>query len=206
MGFPGSSNGKKPICNVGDRGSIPESGRSLEKGMATHCSILAWSIPWTEQPGRLQPMGSQRVRHDWSDLACTHTGNMYIILTFQACLSSEQNHQSIENNFFSQPANDLNVDEREESVQFPHKPHGWGRLVGNRHYIQSSSPGKTKTSISPTTKTRNKQWRSIEATCSTKWHPSPMLGDKGVANPKSSSEMVPLTELLPSGWGFTSVL
>ena len=35
----------------------------LEKGMATHSSILAWEIPWTEQPGRLQSMGSQRVGH-----------------------------------------------------------------------------------------------------------------------------------------------
>ena len=36
----------------------------LEKGMATHSSILAWKIPWTEEPGRLQSLGSQRVRHD----------------------------------------------------------------------------------------------------------------------------------------------
>ena len=36
----------------------------LEKGMATHSSILAWRIPWTEEPGRLQPMGSQRVEHN----------------------------------------------------------------------------------------------------------------------------------------------
>ena len=36
----------------------------LEKGMATHSSILAGSIPWTEEPGGLQSMGSQRVRHD----------------------------------------------------------------------------------------------------------------------------------------------
>ena len=36
----------------------------LEKEMATHSSTLAWKIPWTEKPGRLQPMGSQRVRHD----------------------------------------------------------------------------------------------------------------------------------------------
>ena len=36
----------------------------LEKEMATHSSILAWKIPWTEDPGRLQSMGSQRVRHD----------------------------------------------------------------------------------------------------------------------------------------------
>ena len=38
--------------------------RSLEKEMATHSCILAWRIPWTEEPGRLQFMGSQRVRHD----------------------------------------------------------------------------------------------------------------------------------------------
>jgi len=37
---------------------------ALEKGMATNFSILAWRIPWTEEPGRLQSMGSQRVRHD----------------------------------------------------------------------------------------------------------------------------------------------
>ena len=36
----------------------------VEKEMATHSSILAWKIPWTEEPGRLQSMGSQRVRHD----------------------------------------------------------------------------------------------------------------------------------------------
>ena len=37
----------------------------LEKGMATHSSTLAWKIPWTEEPGRLQTMELQRVRHDW---------------------------------------------------------------------------------------------------------------------------------------------
>ena len=37
---------------------------ALEKGMATHSSILAWEIPWTEEPGGLQSMGSQRVGHD----------------------------------------------------------------------------------------------------------------------------------------------
>ena len=36
----------------------------LEKGMVTHCSILAWRIPWTEEPGGLQYMGSQRVKHN----------------------------------------------------------------------------------------------------------------------------------------------
>ena len=41
---------------------------SLEKEMATHSSTLAWKIPWTEKCGRLQSMGSQRVRHDWATL------------------------------------------------------------------------------------------------------------------------------------------
>ena len=41
----------------------------LEVGMATHSSILAWKIPWTEEPGRLQSIESQRVGHDWSNLA-----------------------------------------------------------------------------------------------------------------------------------------
>ena len=38
----------------------------LEEGMATHSSILAWRIPWTEEPGGLQSMGLQRVGHDWA--------------------------------------------------------------------------------------------------------------------------------------------
>ena len=44
-GFPGGSGGKESACNAGDPGSIPGSGRSLEKKMATHSSILAWRIP-----------------------------------------------------------------------------------------------------------------------------------------------------------------
>ena len=43
-----------------------------EEGMAIHSSILAWRIPWTEEPGGLQSMGLQRVGHDWSNLAHTH--------------------------------------------------------------------------------------------------------------------------------------
>ena len=45
----------------------------LEGCMATHSSILAWRIPWTEEPGGLQFMGSQRVGHGWSYWACAHT-------------------------------------------------------------------------------------------------------------------------------------
>ena len=44
----------------------------LEEGMATHSSFLAWEIPWTGEPGRLQSTGSQRIRHNWSDWAPTY--------------------------------------------------------------------------------------------------------------------------------------
>ena len=50
--------------NSRDVSSIPGSGRSLEEGLATPSSILAWRTPWTEEPGRLQSMGSQKVRHN----------------------------------------------------------------------------------------------------------------------------------------------
>jgi len=54
----------------------------LEEEMATYSSIHAWEIPWTEEPGGLQFMGSQRVRHNWSDLACTHgTTNKFSAVT-----------------------------------------------------------------------------------------------------------------------------
>ena len=67
--------GKNPSTNAGDirdAGLIPGSEDPLEEGMATHTSTLAWRIPWTEEFGGLQSMGSERVGHDWSDLACTH--------------------------------------------------------------------------------------------------------------------------------------
>ena len=56
-----SSDGKSSASNAGDPGLIPELGRSPEKGMATHSSILAWRIPWTEEPDRLQSTGSQQL-------------------------------------------------------------------------------------------------------------------------------------------------
>ena len=67
MGFPGGSVVKNLPANAGDArdaNSIPGSGRFLGEEMATHSSILAWEIPWTEEPSRLQSMGSQRVGCD----------------------------------------------------------------------------------------------------------------------------------------------
>ena len=65
LDFPHSSVGKSTACNAGDPGSIPGLGGSLEKEMATHSSILAWRILWTEQPDRLQSMGSQESDSTW---------------------------------------------------------------------------------------------------------------------------------------------
>ena len=62
LDFPGGSDSKASAYNVGNPGSIPGSGRSGEKEMATHSSILAWKIPGMEEPGGLK--GSQRVGHD----------------------------------------------------------------------------------------------------------------------------------------------
>ena len=61
---PGGSDSKASGYNGGDLGSIPGQEDPLEKEMATHSSILAWKIPWTEEPGGLQSMGLQRVGHE----------------------------------------------------------------------------------------------------------------------------------------------
>ena len=71
----------------------------LEEGMAIHSSILAWEVPRTEEPSRLQSMGSQRVGQDWSDLAHTHTqrNSQNKVMFLQQCL---------EGNEFSKNVND----------------------------------------------------------------------------------------------------
>ena len=66
-GFPGSASGNNLPANTGnirDAGSIPGLDDPLEEGMVTHSSILAWRIPWTEEPGVLQSLRSHRVGHD----------------------------------------------------------------------------------------------------------------------------------------------
>ena len=67
MGLPRWLSGKESACDTGDiemwvRFLVRED--PLEEEMATCSSILAWRMPWTEEPGRLQSMGSQRVKHD----------------------------------------------------------------------------------------------------------------------------------------------
>ena len=66
-GVLGGSDCKKSVCNAGEPGLIPVSGNPLQKGTATHSSTLAWRIPWTEEPGGLQSVESQRMGHDWEN-------------------------------------------------------------------------------------------------------------------------------------------
>ena len=66
LGFPCGSDGKEPASNAGDLGSIPGLGRSHGGGHGSPLQYLAWRIPWTEEPGGLQSIGLQRVRHDWA--------------------------------------------------------------------------------------------------------------------------------------------
>ena len=63
MSMSAGPDGKASVYTVGDLGSIPSQEDPLEEGMATHSSILAWKIPWTEEPDGLQSMGLQRVGH-----------------------------------------------------------------------------------------------------------------------------------------------
>ena len=70
-GLSYGSDGKGSACIAEDSGSIPGLEDPLEKEMATHSSILAWRISWTEDPGGLQSMGLQRIGHGW--VTNTHT-------------------------------------------------------------------------------------------------------------------------------------
>ena len=64
MGFPDSSVGKESACNAEDVGLIPESERSPGEGNGNPLQHSCLENPWTEEPDRLQSMGSQRVGHD----------------------------------------------------------------------------------------------------------------------------------------------
>ena len=73
QGLPWWLSSKEFACSAGDVGSTPGSGRTPGLGNSKlYSRILSWRIPWTEDPGRLQPIGLQRVGHDWARVnACT---------------------------------------------------------------------------------------------------------------------------------------
>ena len=85
LGFPGGAVVKNPPSHAGD---VEDWVRSLgledllAEGMATHSNILAWRIPWTEEPVRLQSRGLQRVRYNWRT---KHTHTQLDVYTFHSC-------------------------------------------------------------------------------------------------------------------------
>ena len=76
-GFPGGFMVKNPPANAGDVGSSLGWEDPLEREMVTHSSILAWEIPWTEEPGGSQSMVLQRVKHDLQTKTIIVTCNTY---------------------------------------------------------------------------------------------------------------------------------
>ena len=77
----------RSACNAGNLGSIPGLGRSPEKGMATHSSILAWRFQWTGKPAVLQSVGLQRVGHNLANTQQVEFSHListvYLFPTFQ---------------------------------------------------------------------------------------------------------------------------
>ena len=93
---------KNLSAKAGDTGSIPGWGSSPRGGNSNPLQYSCWRIPWTEQPGGLQSLGSQRVRQNWSDLA--HASNSLVFkvemsLTSENCLQWETQHSSKNHTF-----------------------------------------------------------------------------------------------------------
>ena len=105
--LPGKSHGQRSLVSCSPwgrwRSDMTEwlHFHALEKEMATHCSVLAWRIPGTGEPGGLLSMGSHRVRHDWSDLAAAAAElaqtrvhwvgdaiHLILVIPFSSCLQS----------------------------------------------------------------------------------------------------------------------
>ena len=72
LGFPDDSGGKEPACNAGDTGSISDLGRSPGEGNGHPLQYSCLEIPWTEEPGGRQFIGSQRAGHDWATIHPFH--------------------------------------------------------------------------------------------------------------------------------------
>ena len=117
----------------------------LEKEMATHSSILAWRIPWTEEPGRLQSMGLQRVRHDWT----TFTSFQKFMLDFQRWWRNRT----------GRPLSPSQIPQK--NISTPSKLHkttsvGWQRTSGNQKCRPLSSKTGGKKYKRP--KRRQRRW------------------------------------------------
>ena len=97
MGFPGGSDGKESAFIPGDPGLILRSGRSPGEGNGNPLNILAWRIPWAEDPGGLQSVGFQRVGHTWvtnTERSRTSFGHLWFSFSalFQMKLPTHSSH------------------------------------------------------------------------------------------------------------------
>ena len=140
LGFPGGSDGKESTCNVGDLGSIPDWEDPLEEGMATHSSILAWRIPWTEEPGGLQPIRSRTVGQD---RAHAESKRLKSLLDFPVLF-----HQRVPNCSFCRCSLHL-FTKGVGGLCFPVSvlPQGWWEAVNiSNGFCSFQTPGSTTTS------------------------------------------------------------
>ena len=87
QGFPGGSTVKNLSARQETRVLSLGQEDPLEQGMATHASILTWRIPWTEEPGGLQSMGSQRVRHDWATNTIVYKSFLWMVQVLESPLA-----------------------------------------------------------------------------------------------------------------------
>ena len=106
----------------------------LEKSMATHSSILVWRTPWTEEPGRLQSIGSWRVRHDW--LTSLYMGN--ICTTFVAFTQSESESLSV-----------ISDSSQSHGLYSPGNSPGQNTRVGSISLLQGNHPNPWIKPMSP---------------------------------------------------------
>ena len=88
LGFPDGAVVKNPPTMQEIGVQSLDRGDPLEEEMATHSSVLVWRIPWTEEPGRLQSMGSQRVGHDRARTH-THTRTILCLQNVLSCLTAQ---------------------------------------------------------------------------------------------------------------------
>ena len=86
QGFSGGSDGKESTCNEGDLGSITGLGRSSGEGNGYPLQYFAWTILWTEEPGRLHFMGSQRVGHNWATFTFSSNPFLLYFPIFHSCI------------------------------------------------------------------------------------------------------------------------
>ena len=137
-GLPLWFSGKETACSArdtGDTGLIPGWEDPLEEGMATHCSVLTWRIPRTEDPGGLQSMVLQRIGHDWSDWADTQAFHeLFHSIMMKSLLSGQ----------YSSHSSQLRKEPQWEEVTFPRwcspRPHDSESSALSLHRLYTHNP------------------------------------------------------------------